>query len=411
MAFLPVLSGSKDTSNFNRMFKKLFLFLLVISLFFSSSFVLAESTEDLQNQIKEYTQKLNELGTAKNTLSNQIKLLDSQYQLTLLKITQTENSIKALEKEIDDLGIEISKLEKQINELSATYINQIIQSYKLQKKYPSFAYLFSDNINTFLEQHQYVSSIQANSKQNLIDLETVRYNYDNQKTAKEKKQIELQDLQKTLASQKSSLNNQKLAKNSLLESTKNDEKRYQQLLAEAQSQLAALKSFSSSAGGSTCLDSVPGGGSDGNFYSQRDPRWCKQYIGNSYDTIGSVGCFINSICMVYKKLGYDISPSAYAANSSNFWSNTAYMATPNPPGGYTYKQVSYNSGTIDDELRAGRYVIAQVKMSNVSGMHFIVIISGSNGNYKIHDPWFGADQNFSDRYSPALVISLRLITR
>ena len=50
-------------------------------------------------------------------------------------------------------------------------------------------------------------------------------------------------------------------------------------------------------------------------------------------------------------------------------------------------------------------------MSNVAGMHFIVIISGSNGNYKIHDPWFGADLNFSDRYSPALVMSLRLITK
>jgi peptidoglycan hydrolase CwlO-like protein len=393
------------------MFKKILLLVLFTTTILSPAHVFGQSTEDIENQIAQYTKKLNELGTAKNTLSNQITLLDSQYQLTLLKITQTENSIKTLEKEIAGLGVEIGKLEKQINQLSTTYIRQIVQSYKLQKKYPSFAYAFSDNINTFLEQHQYFSSIQANSKQNLIDLETVRYNYDTQKTAKEKKQTELETLQKTLASQKLSLNNQKIAKSRLLESTKNDEKKYQQLLAEAQSQLAALKNFSSSAGGSSCLDSTPGGGSDGNFYSQRDPRWCKQYIGNSRDTIGSVGCYINSLCMVYKKLGFDISPSAYAANSSNFWGNTAYMSNPNPPGGYAFKQVSYNTGVIDNELRAGRYVIAQMKMATIAGMHFIVITSGSNGNYKIHDPWFGADLNFSDRYSPSLVMSLRLVTK
>jgi peptidoglycan hydrolase CwlO-like protein len=393
------------------MFKKILLLVLFTTTILSPAPVFGQSTEDIENQIAQYTKKLNELGTAKNTLSNQITLLDSQYQLTLLKITQTENSIKTLEKEIAGLGVEIGKLEKQINQLSTTYIRQIVQSYKLQKKYPSFAYAFSDNINTFLEQHQYFSSIQANSKQNLIDLETVRYNYDTQKTAKEKKQTELETLQKTLASQKLSLNNQKIAKSRLLESTKNDEKKYRQLLAEAQSQLAALKNFSSSAGGSSCLDSTPGGGSDGNFYSQRDPRWCKQYIGNSRDTIGSVGCYINSLCMVYKKLGFDISPSAYAANSSNFWGNTAYMSNPNPPGGYAFKQVSYNTGVIDNELRAGRYVIAQMKMATIAGMHFIVITSGSNGNYKIHDPWFGADLNFSDRYSPSLVMSLRLVTK
>ncbi len=393
------------------MLKKLILLVLTAFFLITPILVLADNTEDLQNQIEQYTKKLNELGTAKNTLSNQIKLLDSQYQLTLLKITQTENSIKILEKEIAQLSTEIGKLEIQINQLSAEYIHQTVQNYKLQKRIPSFAYIFTSNLNGFLEQHEYISAIQKNSQNNLISLETVRYNYDEQKTAKAKKQDELKTLQDTLDSQKKSLTSQKTSKNNLLESTKNDEKKYQSLLAEAQSQLAALKNFSSAAGGSTCLGSVPGSGSDGNFYSQRDPRWCSQYIGNSHDTIGSVGCFISSISMVYKKLGNNITPSAYAANSSNFWGNTAYMATPNPPSGYTYKQVSYNSGVIDDELKAGRYVIAQMKMSNVAGMHFIVIISGSNGNYKIHDPWFGADQNFSDRYSPALVMSLRLITK
>lgn len=391
--------------------KIVFLLFFVLFCFSLSSVSRADEAEDLAKKIDEYTQKLGELGKSKNTLANQIKILDSQVQLTLLKINQTETSIKTLEKDINNLTVEITKLDSQLNQLSSLYVLQIIQNYKLQKKVPPFAFLISSSLNNFLEQYKYVSNVQKSSQNSLINMETIRSNYDAQKTAKAQKQTEMETLKKTLASQQINLNNQKISKNRLLETTKNDEKKYQQLLTEAQIQLSALKSFSSSAGGSTCLASSPGGGSDGNFYSQRDPRWCSQYIGLSKDTIGEVGCFISSVSMVYKKLGSSITPSTYAADPSNFWSNTAYMVIPSPPSGYTYKQVPYSPSTIDNELKSGRYVIAQMRMSNVAGMHFIVIISGSGGNYKIHDPWFGPDQNFSDHYSTGAVMSLRLITK
>jgi len=385
--------------------KIVFLFFFLTSVFiFKPQYIFSQSIDEINSQIDQNEKKLIELGKAKNTLANQIKLLDSQYQLTLLKITQTENSIKTLEKEIANLDVEISKLEVQINQLSVAYIHQTVQNYKLQKRIPAFAFLFSSNLNTFLEQQRYMTSVQKNSQTNLLDMETVRTNYDIQKTAKEKKQVELEELKKTLASQKISLNGQKIAKSQLLKTT---EEEYEKVI----QQLAALRSFSTSVGGNICLDSVPGVGSDGNFYSQRDPRWCKKYIGISKDTVGEVGCYISSLSMVYKKIGSGTTPLTYASDPSNFWGNTAYMVTPNPPSGYIYKQTSYSTNTIDNELRNGRYVIAQMKMANVAGMHFIVIISGSNGNYKIHDPWFGADQNFSDRYSPNLVMSLRLITK
>ncbi len=393
------------------MIKKIIFLLVFISLAFSNtSIIKADDTEDLAQRINEYTQKLNELGTAKNTLANQIKILNSQYELTLLKINQTENSIKSLETEINNLTIEIGKLDVQLNELSSIYVLQIIQNYKLQKNIPPFAFLLSSRLNNFLSQYKYISNIQKNSQNTLINMETVRSNYDNQKKAKAQKQSELEQLKKTLASQKINLTNQKAAKNNLLETTKNDEKKYQQLLTEAQSQLAALKNFSSTYG-STCLSSSPSTGSDGNFFSQRDPRWCSQYIGLSRDTIGEVGCYISSLSMLYKKIGFNTTPSIYAADPSHFWSNTAYMLNPIPPANYVYKESLYNHNTIDNELRNGRYVIAQVRMDTVVGMHFIVIISGNNGNYKIHDPWFGPDQTFTDHYSTGLIISLRLVTK
>jgi hypothetical protein len=258
----------------------------------------------------------------------------------------------------------------------------------------------SDNLNTFLEQHQYFASIQANSKKNLIERETIRYDYDKQKTTKEEKQTQLEGLQKTLASQKINLANQKSAKNQLLKFTE----------AEYGAILSKLSSLNNSSVG--CLDSSPGGGIDGNFYSQRDPRWCKQYIGlQTTYTIGGAGCYLTSMCIVLKKIGYDVTPSVYAADPNKFTSS-ADLKEPTPPPGYTYKKLSYSSNTIDNELNASRYVIAQVPMrGSPSGYHFIVLISGSNGNYKMHDPVYGSDKNFSEYYSTGSIISIRLITK
>lgn len=395
--------------------KKITPFLLVvifvISLFIPhSSF--SDEAEDINKKISEYSQKLEELKKAKNTLANQINIINSQIELTSLKISQTQVSIKTLKSDIADLTIKINDLDISLNKLSSLYIEQVSQNYKISKRYPQIALFTYANFNNILEQYKYLSTIQKNSQNTLVSLETVRTNYDAQKAEKTQKQKELQDLEAKLATQQSSLDKQKISKNNLLVITKNDENKYQQLLSEAISQLNALKSFANSAGGSTCLDSPPGGGSDGNFYSQRDPRWCKQTIGNSSDTVGAVGCYISSIAMTFKKLGYDINPSAYAANPSNFRFNTAYAVSPIPPSGYTYKQTSYSSSIVDNELRNGRYVIAQIKMSgSIYGMHFIVIISGSNGNYKIHDPWYGSDLDLNQHYNTSLIMSLRLITK
>ncbi len=388
------------------------LSLIFLFVFVPPSTIRGDEAEEINQRITEYTKKLSELGKAKNTLANQISILNSQIELTTLKISQTQNSIKSLKAEIADLTVKIGDLDVSLNQLSSVYIRQVTENYKMSKRYPSFSIFTSTNFNNILEKYKYMATIQENSQNTLVQLETTRTNYDTQKDEKTRKQQELQVLETQLASQQKSLDQQKASKNALLTATKNDETKYEQLLAEAVSQLNALKSFASSAGGSTCLDSAQGGGSDGNFYSQRDPRWCRQTIGNSSDTVGAVGCYLTSISMVYKKLGHDITPSVYAATPGYFRFNTAYALPPIPPDGYSYKQVAYSAATVDSELKNGRYVIAQIKMSGtVSGMHFIVIISGSNGNYKIHDPWYGADQEFSQHYSPGLIMSLRLITK
>lgn len=190
--------------------------------------------------IKELGDKINTLSKAKDTLVNQINYLNTQIQLTLIKITQTENSIKTLEGEIESLTVKIGSLDIYLNQLSSAYIQQINQNYRLQRRNSQLEFLLDGNFNGLLQRYKYIASVQKSSQETLINIETVRTNYDLQKVAKEKKQKELETLQKSLANQKISLANQKASKTGLLEITKNDEAKYQSLKKAAENELISL---------------------------------------------------------------------------------------------------------------------------------------------------------------------------
>ncbi|MBU4210178.1 hypothetical protein KKC08_00010 [Patescibacteria group bacterium] len=225
-----------------RNFKKaFFLFLSLIFFFFFSFSIQAQNTPgDIQNKIDQYTEKLIQLSKEKDTLSNQINYLNSQVQLTSLKISQIEQSIEILKKEIIELTQEINKLDVDLNKLSSLFLSQVNENYKISKKIPSISIFSSKSFNHFFEQYKYIQVLQKANQQTMLNLETVRTNYDIQKQKKEQKQEELANLQETLDRQKKELIGQKAAKDNLLAITKNDEKTYQKLKSEAEQELSAL---------------------------------------------------------------------------------------------------------------------------------------------------------------------------
>lgn len=223
--------------------KALFFFLFIIlgfSIFSPVTLYGEETVDNLNQKIEEYNQKILELGKAKDTLATQISLLNSQAELTLLKITQTENSMKLLETEIASLTVKINDLDISLNQLSSVYIEQVSQNYKLSKRIPQLAIFTTLNFNLFLEQYKYIATSQKNSQDTLMNMETVRTNYDLQKEQKKVKQDELQALEVKLAQQKDSLAKQKISKTNLLEVTKNNETKYQQLKKAAEEELSSL---------------------------------------------------------------------------------------------------------------------------------------------------------------------------
>jgi hypothetical protein len=129
-------------------------------------------------------------------------------------------------------------------------------------------------------------------------------------------------------------------------------------------------------------------------------------------TVGEVGCYIAAVATVHRFHGVETNPSVMAANNNMFFSNTALMLTPPAPPGFTFRRMDFvNLEVLDAELREGRPVIVHVRTNNGFGGHFVTLISGSGGNYIMHDPWYGADLPFHQFYSVGIITSMRLFTR
>lgn len=171
---------------------------------------------------------LQKTGEQKKTLSNQIAQYDAQIKLTSLKISQTEEKIALL-------GTRIDQLEGSLTTLSGAFSGRAVETYKMQRLGDPFLLLVSaPDLGEAVSRFHYLQRIQEADRDLLNRLQTAQTTYVGQKTDQEELQAELEK-------QKASLDAQKKAKNALLTQTKNDEKRYQQFLAQALAEKAAIE--------------------------------------------------------------------------------------------------------------------------------------------------------------------------
>lgn len=380
----------------------LFIFIFLLSLFGQRPLHAETSADELQAKIIEYTAKIAQLQKAQDTLENQLSYLNSQSQLTQLKITQTEVTIQILKKDIGKLTTDIDTLDTSLNQLSSSYLTQISQLYKLGKSNTLLDMVLKRDFNNFYRDYRYLTDIQNYHKTLLVNMETTRTNFDNQKQEKQEKQIQLQKLQVELDREKLSLAGQTKAKNNLLSDTKNNEQIYQQKLSEAKAQLASFRRFITSQGGASILKNQTNCDSWGCYYNQRDSQWGNMAIGLSPDSMAEYGCLITSSAMVATHYGKNITPSDIAANSGNFFGRTGYLqqGTISAKGiSITRSRVSATLANINSEINSGRPVIVGVRISG--GEHFVVIKKKEGDNYIMNDPYIesGKDLIFTSKYS------------
>ncbi len=132
------------------------------------------------------------------------------------------------------------------------------------------------------------------------------------------------------------------------------------------------------------------------YFSQVDPAWSGQRLGynTSYAyTLGSHGCAVTCLAMLYGKWGYGASPStinnwAHAGKSHYAFvagdGNIRFPQCLEYPGYIcrSYQNISYND--IYPQLQKGRPVIVEIAYG--SGSHFMVIFGFDGTRYWVKDP-------------------------
>lgn len=400
------------------MFARIFRisFLVVVLLIGLGSPLFAQDATDpvllqKEQEINDLKQKISNLQGQAQTLSSALTYLDNKKILTQKEIDATVFEISLLQRDITSINGKITLTESNLDTLTKSLLQSVSSAYKRQSITMLDVLFSTRQFSTFFVNYRYIQATQQHYQDLVTQTTQTRLNYDVEKQQKELKQKQIQGLQDTLTKQQADLISQEQAKQQLLNQTKDSESNYQKLLTQAVAELNALRNFSQSMGGGVL---PPQTSPDGWYYSQRDQRWANMCIGNSCGTSNSatiiqVGCLISSVAMILTKFGQPTTPLQVAANSSYFFSTTAYMLLPWPaPNGYHWASTGRDLGKIDSELSAGRPVIVHM-MVNSSDGHFIVIKSGSNGNYVMHDPWQGYDKNFTDFYTVSQISSVNYL--
>lgn len=213
-----------------------------------------EDLEELTDEIEELEEKVAELQGQEKTLQNEIAYYDGQINLTQLRI---QNAIAEINKRTEILGNlkeDIGELEYRIEEMSESidYQEEILDErmrarYKSQSLSPVLYMLNSDSFSNAIRRVKYLKTLQYNDQKLLDEMRRAKDAYNQQKGILETKKDETEELKQKVENEKASLvayratlDNQKIAKQSLLEQTRNDEARYQELLAEARRELSQI---------------------------------------------------------------------------------------------------------------------------------------------------------------------------
>ncbi len=211
---------------------------------------------DLVNKCQE---ELKKTRLEANTLQSAINIINGQVRIQSLRIQQTVAEIEQLEKEITNLSERIEGLGISLDRLSGNLIKRIRESYK-QSRLPYKNNLFAANsFNNFISQYRYINLAQEQTLELMKRTELQRLTYNQQKELKESKQLEVEKLRQELQSQKNILDAQKTSKDALLAETKNNESIYQQKLAEAQAELAAIRGIIAGLGKEIKIENVKKG--------------------------------------------------------------------------------------------------------------------------------------------------------
>jgi len=195
--------------------------------------------ENLRKQ-EDLRRKLADTKAKQKSLAAEIDYLNNQISLTQLEIEETQTRLTQLAGDIDAVTEKLNETKDDMEYSQGVANVRLRTIYKQSYSSPLDSFFGSASFNDFLVRQKYTEVVRKQDLELISSLESLKNDYSSQKISLEDKKAKEEDLKKQLDQKKVNLAAQNSSKQYILGVTKNDEKNYQAMLAQVQSEIAAI---------------------------------------------------------------------------------------------------------------------------------------------------------------------------
>ena len=361
---------------------------------------------ELERQAQEYQQIINQKQGEIKSLKNQVTIFNARINKLQVEINITEDDIVQTKLEILQLEYGIGQTEDDIikQKDNLAKIIQTIAEYDQTSQIEII--LASEDFSDFFNQMTYLDNLQNGVQEKVKQLKLLKEKLSQDKESKEEKKERLEGLRDQLTQQQWSLASQRKSKEAILNYTRGQESKYQQMLANIEAQKKSLlgdinrlrqQKATELARLKELQEKPPAQywASLNWYYQQDDSRWAQTNIGISDSKLGDYGCAITSVAMILKYHGISITPGQLTKESIYAWDLIYWprkwgsIYCMNCPPAHTS---SFDWFRLDRELGAGYPVIVFVRANGRGAGHYVIVHHKTeDGRYVVHDPLFGAN--------------------
>ena len=197
--------------------------------------------QKLEEEARKYREEIATRQRKGSTLKEEIQRIDQSIGQLRRDIAITEKKISKTELEIENLTVDIKDKETSLEKLQ-NGLSTIIQSLSEEEQEPIFATLIKHGVlSNFFRQIDYIAILKKKILDSLGAVRKIKEELSIKKAGAEEKKDELENLEKTIHYKKRAQEDTKNERTDLLQTTKNEEKKYQALLREQERKRAALE--------------------------------------------------------------------------------------------------------------------------------------------------------------------------
>lgn len=198
--------------------------------------------DQINQQIDAYQKKIDEAQSQQTSLANELDVLQNRVEKTQLQINETNAEIDLTKSEIAKTDQDILNLQKKLDH-EKELITQVVQRIQGQDNtLPIELFYGSDRFSSLLDTVQKLEQINGDLSDAVTEARATKANLEQTKAVQQTKRDELQTFEQTLKDDQTRLNEETDAKQILLDTTQQSEKRFQRLVSDLKQEQASIQS-------------------------------------------------------------------------------------------------------------------------------------------------------------------------